>query len=120
MLIYHLSTVSDWERAKAAGTYETSTRGLTIGEVGFIHASTAEQVVGVAEMFYLDCEEELVLLVIDVDALAAAGIPVRFEEIEDGQVFPHIYAPLPSDLVVEVRPASFDENDRFVMPPALG
>ena len=119
MLIYHLSTVSDWEAAQAAGTYEISTRGLTISEVGFIHASTAEQVAGVAELFYVDCEEELVLLVIDVDALTVAGVPVRFEEIEGGQVFPHIYAPLPSDLVVEVRAASFDENDRFVVTPAL-
>ncbi len=119
MLIYHLSTASDWEAAQAAGTYEISTRGMTLAEVGFIHASTAEQVDGVAEMFYLDCEEELVVLVVDVDALADAGVPVKFEEIDGGQVFPHIYAPLPSDLVAEVRAASFDENDRFVVTPAL-
>ncbi len=103
MLIYHVSTRPDWERAQLAESYETSTRGRTIAEVGFIHASTKEQVSGVVQRFYRDCEDELVLLVIDVETLEAAGIPVRFEEIDGGEIFPHIYAPLPPELVVEVR-----------------
>ena len=40
-LIYHIATTADWDRAGRDGEYTTSTRGRTLAEEGFIHASTA-------------------------------------------------------------------------------
>jgi uncharacterized protein (DUF952 family) len=40
-IIYHVTSPADWEQGKQAGEYTTSTKGKTLGEVGFLHASTA-------------------------------------------------------------------------------
>jgi uncharacterized protein (DUF952 family) len=100
--IFHLALRPDWDAAQAAGgPYEISTRGRTLDDVGFIHCCrTIEQVRKVRAAFYADLDD-LLLLVIDTDRLAA---PVRHEPA-DGDVFPHIYGPLPLDAVIDVRPA---------------
>jgi uncharacterized protein (DUF952 family) len=102
--IFHLALRPDWEAARAAGgPYEISTRGKTLGEIGFIHAcGTHDQVDQVRRAFYADLDplEDLLLLVIDPDRL---DVPVRHEPV-DGDVFPHIYGPLPLDAVIQVRP----------------
>jgi uncharacterized protein (DUF952 family) len=113
--ILHLATVSDWEAAQAAGEYRVSTLGATIDEVGFIHASTPEQVHVTAERFYTDAAEPLVVLVLDEDALTAAGIPVLHEDAGTGELFPHLYAALPVALVADVRPVGFDDVGRFTV-----
>lgn len=111
--ILHVATLEDWTAAQAVGEYRVSTLGATIDEVGFIHASTPEQVHATAERFYADLGVPLVVLVLDEDALVAGGVPVVREDAGDGELFPHLYAALPTDLVVEVRPARFDDG-RFV------
>jgi uncharacterized protein (DUF952 family) len=101
--IYHIATAADWERAVRDGQYTMSTRGLTLAEQGFIHASTAEQVPLVAEAFYRGAPD-LLLLVIDTDLV---GPPIRYEHVP-GQAapYPHIYGPLNATAVVEARPFS--------------
>ena len=103
MTIYHLAHASDWDAALAAGEYLTSSRGVTLAQVGFIHASTAEQLPGVAGAFYADDPEPLVALSID-EALVT---DLRWEDIGDGRVFPHVYGPILPAYVTEVRPAGF-------------
>jgi uncharacterized protein (DUF952 family) len=111
--ILHVATARDWQAALAAGEYRVSTLGATIDEVGFIHASTPEQVHATAQRFYADVSEPLVVLVLDEDALVAAGIPVVHEDAGNGELFPHLYAALPVDLVLDVRPAGFVEAGVF-------
>ena len=111
--IYHLTSRSAWDAAQADGIYRTSTHGMTLEEVGFIHASTAPQVPWVADLVYADLDEELVLLVMEIETLERAGLPVVFEDPGVGRDFPHIYGELPCRLVVEVRPAHFDEHGVF-------
>ncbi len=111
--ILHVATVAEWEAAKAVGAYRVSTLGATIDDVGFIHASTPEQVHATAERFYAAVAEPLVVLVLDEDTLVAAGIPVVHEDAGNGELFPHLYAALPVDLVLDVRPATFDEAGAF-------
>jgi uncharacterized protein (DUF952 family) len=111
--IFHVATVRDWAAALADGVYRVSTLGATIDEVGFIHASTEEQVGATATRFYADVEGPLVVLVLDADRLRAAGVPVRLEDAGTGELFPHLYAALPVSLVDEVRPAAFDEAGAF-------
>jgi uncharacterized protein (DUF952 family) len=100
-LIYHIAEAADWDRARRDGRYTTSTRGVSLAEEGFIHASTAAQVNQVAGAFYRDAPD-LVLLVIDTERV---GSPIRYERVPGQDLpYPHIYGPLNADAVVEVRP----------------
>lgn len=112
--IYHLTTRAEWDEAQAAGMYSRSTRERSFDDVGFIHGSLSGQLAEVAELIYDGCGEELVVLVMDLDRLEADGLTVRFEDGGNGKLYPHIYAPLPCRLVDDLRPASFDEQGRFV------
>ena len=69
-LIYHIAAAADWAQAQRDGQYTMSTRGRTLAEEGFIHASTAEQVPLVAAAYYRDAPD-LVLLVIDTERVGA-------------------------------------------------
>ncbi|MFD4960441.1 DUF952 domain-containing protein [Microbacterium sp. NPDC058389] len=120
MEILHVAHRSDWERARRDGRYTVSTRGRDLDEVGFIHGSTAAQVSGVAERFYRDDPETLVVLVIGVDLVRADGTEVRFEDGGDGQEYPHIYGPVLPSHVIRVEPAGFiDGVFRWGVDPSL-
>jgi len=110
MQIRHIARADDWAEALEAGVYRVSSLGTTIDEEGFIHASTPEQVEATARRFYADVEGPLVVLCLDTERLEAGGVPVRFDEVAPGVEFPHLYAPLPTALVDEVRPAAFDAD----------
>ena len=119
MAIFHLAHQSDWIAARGSGEYRISSRGLQLDRVGFIHASTAEQLSGVAEHFYRDDPEELVVLVIDSDALAQSGIEVRCEDGGDGELFPHIYGSITPDVVTQTIRAYFDGEGSFRLEEPL-
>ncbi|MFG3255171.1 DUF952 domain-containing protein [Streptomyces sp. NPDC048172] len=101
--LLHLTERVLWEEARAAGTYQMSTKGRTLGEVGFIHASLRHQLPAVARALYGERPEpgRLVVLVIDSERLTA---PVRYEPPVPGgtDLFPHIYGSLPVGAVVDV------------------
>jgi len=121
MRIVHLAIADDWEAAKQLGEYMVSTRGMSVDDVGYVHASAASQLRRVAEYGYSDVHSPLLVLVIDVDELHARGIDVRWEaETSEAETSAHIYAPLPTDedAVVAELPAHF-EGREFV-PPELG
>lgn len=100
MIIEHLALRSDWLAAQQAGAYQVSTRGRTLGQEGFIHASRPEQTADVRRRYYDDVEaNDLVLLVIDTDLL---DVPWRLDPVGDTD-FPHLYGPLAPGAVVEVR-----------------
>jgi glutathione S-transferase len=106
--IHHLALADDWATAFTTGEYRTSTRGLTIDDVGFIHCSTRDQVESTANRFYGDLDQ-LVLLTIDQSLVDA---PIRFEPPtpDSTELFPHIYGPLPiaavTDATFWIRSAS--------------
>ena len=107
-LIFHIAFESDWQAAQQDGTYRVSTRGLSLGEVGFIHAGFEYQVATVGATFYADASAPLVVLVVDTHLLDA---PVIVENLEGGdEGFPHIYGPLPTTAVVDVRRAGMIEG----------
>ena len=101
--LYHLALREEWQAARVASTYRRSTRGLALEQVGFIHASYAHQVPGTFERFYRDAGA-VVLLVIDPNRLKQAGVAVRPEPApQSGELFPHLYGPLPLEAVVLVE-----------------
>lgn len=101
--IYHLALAGDWASARATGEYRISTRGLSLEQVGFIHASYAHQIAATYQRFYADAGP-LKLLMIDPQRLAALGLPLRAEAAPDsGELFPHIYGALPVEVVLQVE-----------------
>lgn len=102
MRLFHIATVADWEAARVSGRYTTSTRGRTLAEEGFIHASRGDQWQGVRQRFYADVTDPLVLLVLDPDRLTA---PMVDESVADSdETFPHVYGPINVEAVVQTIP----------------
>ncbi|WP_139980819.1 DUF952 domain-containing protein [Nocardioides litoris] len=114
MRIFHIATVADWDAARATGRYTTSTRGRTLAEEGFIHASRGDQWQAVRERWYAGVEEPLVLLVVDPELLTS---PVIEEEVPGGEVFPHVYGPI--DVAAVVRTIPLDDAAPAPQPAAV-
>lgn len=98
VLIFHAALPADWEDALRDGRYEISTRGASLAQVGFIHASRASQVSMILDAFYSDLDD-LVLLHIDTDRLTS---PWRLDDVPGAdESFPHIYGPLEIGAVIQ-------------------
>ena len=102
--LFHLALKGDWEQARETGTYQWSTRGMRLVEVGFIHCSWQEQVAKTFERFYANAGDVL-LLEIDPTRLSA---PLRADAIPTGELFPHLYGPLPIEAVRTFTPYGSD------------
>jgi uncharacterized protein (DUF952 family) len=111
--ILHITTRAAWTDAQRGGEVRTSTRDRSLDEEGFIHCSDDDQVLGVANAFYADVDEPLVVLRIAVERLSA---PVRWESLDGGgESFPHVYGPMPVDAVVSVSPLRRGNDGAFEM-----
>lgn len=107
--IYHITPLRDWQAALAAGAYTAD----SLEREGFIHCSTAEQVVDTANRYYAG-QAGLVLLRIRVEALRAE---VRYENLVGGEMlFPHIYGPLNLDAVAGAADFPPGADGRFSLP----
>jgi uncharacterized protein (DUF952 family) len=112
-VIYHIAVAADWDKALGDGAYTTSTRGVSLAEQGFIHASTERQVAFVANSYYKDVPG-LLLLVIDTARLTA---PVRYDDVPGSdEPFPHIYGPLNVDAVIATAPLEAGPDGTFAFP----
>lgn len=111
MTIFHITTVSAWERCKALGPY----RGDTLESDGFIHCSAAHQVLAVANTLFRG-KKDLVLLWIDDDKLVGE---TRWERVAGGEVFPHVYGPLNPDAVTEAIELPARADGTFELPAAV-
>jgi uncharacterized protein (DUF952 family) len=112
-LILHITTAPEWDAARGAGEY----RPPSLETEGFVHCSLPTQVTHVADWFYRDVPN-LVLLAIDPGRLAEGHL--RWEPSADGFAgdFPHVYGPIPADAVVAAVPWSRGE-DGFALPDDL-
>ena len=94
--IYHVTTLTEWEQAKAKNEYTP----INYEKDGFIHCSIEKQIPGVLDRFYKG-QKGLVKLKIDKEKVQR---PVLFELAHDlNELFPHIYGPLNLDSVVNVE-----------------
>ena len=109
--ILHITKREEWEQAKLVGIY----RGDTLESEGFIHCSTAKQVIKVANNFFPN-QKGLVLLCIDSDKVQAE---IRYEGVEGEELFPHVYGALNIDAVFQVVGFEAGEDGKFVLPPEV-
>jgi uncharacterized protein (DUF952 family) len=114
--IAHVALPHEWERAEANGSYDVSTRGVSLVEADFVHAATASQLPGVLDRFYADVPE-VILLVLDVDRLEHEGATVVWEHVADvGEPFPHVYGVIPVVAVVDRVRLAHLPGDPWTMP----
>ncbi|MDZ4766611.1 MAG: DUF952 domain-containing protein [Chloroflexota bacterium] len=115
--IYHIIPRGVWEAAQAAGD---DYRGDTLEAEGFIHNSTRDQVLFVANGRFKG-HPGLLLLEIDTDKLQA---PLKYEAPFEGVPadfpvdpnFPHVYGALNLDAVVRVHPFEPNADGTFALP----
>ena len=96
-VLYKIMSKQEWETAQAQGIYEGS-------EVdrrdGFIHLSAAHQVRATAQKHFSG-KTELLLVFVREEGL---GQSLKWEVSRGGDLFPHIYGPLPLNAVSEAVP----------------
>jgi glutathione S-transferase len=97
--LFHAALPDEWAAAQAPGRYEVSTRGRALADEGFIHASYESQVEGVANRFYADLDE-LVLLEIDRERVDVQVIDESPSGDPADEHFPHLYGALDLSAVV--------------------
>ena len=108
-MIYHIARQSDWDAALATGAYTAD----SLATAGFIHCSTAAQVIATANRLFKG-RRDLVLLAIDTAKVRA---DIREENLEGGaELFPHIYGPLEIGAVVACHLFSPRADGSFELP----
>ena len=85
--VYKLLSTQEWRDAQAAGEFRGSEIDLADG---YVHFSTAEQVVETAARHFAG-QRGLSMLTVDADQL---GDALRWEPSRGGDLFPHLYGPL--------------------------
>jgi uncharacterized protein (DUF952 family) len=107
-IIFHITTRNAWESAKGQGSYRPEAFPID----GFIHCSTRNQVIQVANARFRG-KSGLVLLAIDTDKVKPR---IVYENLEGGQqLFPHIYGGLNTDAVAEVLEFEPGEDGYFTL-----
>ncbi len=96
-LVYKIASAALWRQAQDRGRFDGAPIDI---EDGFIHFSTATQVEETAAKHFPG-RDDLLLIAVDAKRL---GDGLRFEPSRGGALFPHLYAPLPLDAVVSVKP----------------
>lgn len=109
---YKIIDASEWDAATAAGRYKGSADDL---RDGFIHLSTGPQLAGTAAKFFRG-QRNLLLVAFRSEDLGPALV---WEPSRGGELFPHLYADLPADKALSVRPLTLDENGVPIIPEGL-
>lgn len=102
-VIYKILDREAWLAASLLGTFDGSP--IDIAD-GFIHFSTAEQVQETARRHFTG-QADLVLLAVDAEAL---GAPITWDPSRGGELFPHLYGPMPTRAVISARPLDLDAD----------
>lgn len=110
--IYHVCRRAEWQTAKAAGVYAGSSQDAADG---FIHFSTGRQVRASAARHRAG-QRGLVLLTVDAGALGAA---LKWEPARGGDLFPHLYGPLPVAAVIRVDALPLGPDGVHRFPPTV-
>jgi uncharacterized protein (DUF952 family) len=109
-MIYHMCPAETWQEAVRAGTY----RGTADDRRdGFIHFSTAEQIVESARRHRAG-QAGLLLLAVES---ARLGARLKWEKSRGGALFPHLYGPLDPAEVTSVRPLPLGLDGEHIFPP---
>ncbi|MFZ3070541.1 MAG: DUF952 domain-containing protein, partial [Anaerolineaceae bacterium] len=109
-MIYHLTTHPEWDQALTNDGYTPS----AYAKDGFIHCSDLFQLEGVANNFYRNLDD---LIVLEINPQRAA-IPLVYENLEGGStLYPHLYgSPLPLEAIQSVFTMLRDAQGTLHLP----
>jgi len=107
--IYKICGQAAWRAAASGGAFRGSEADA---RDGFIHFSTAAQVAETAAEHFAE-ESDLVLVAVDADALRPS---LKWEPSRGGDLFPHLYGPLPLTAVRWARPLPRAADGRHLFP----
>ena len=79
---------------------------------GYIHLSTAAQLTETVDKHFAG-QTDLHIAAVDLEAMGEA---VKWEESRGGQLFPHLYAPLPLSAVIAYSPLRRDDDGTVRLP----
>ncbi|RIA56843.1 DUF952 domain-containing protein [Dichotomicrobium thermohalophilum] len=111
-IIYKLMKTYAWREAEAAGVYHGSADDE---RDGFIHFSTADQLPGTLAKHFAG-QEGLTLVAVDA---ATLGDKLVWEPSRRGDLFPHLYDPLPTDAVLWTRSLPLNADGTHELPSDL-
>jgi uncharacterized protein (DUF952 family) len=110
--IYKILTAAQWQQAEAAGQFQGAPIDL---KDGYIHFSDAATVRETAARHFAG-ETDLLLAAVEAEALGAA---LKWEVSRGGALFPHLYASLPLDRVLWIKPLPLGLNGAHLFPDEL-
>ena len=109
--VYKICTKEEWEEAKKKGKYEGSKKDK---EDGFIHFSDKEQLKETFKKFFFK-QKNLTLL--KIDALKLKNL--IYEQVSDGNMFPHLYEPFEISTVIDEYKIDLSENGSHNIPSEI-
>ena len=107
--IYKICPTASWRKAEVEGVFCGS--GIDHDD-GYIHFSTSAQVADTAARHFAGIDD---LMLIAVDA-ARLGNTLKWEPARSGDLFPHLYQPLPLVAVLWAMPLPCGEDGRHRFP----
>jgi len=109
--IFKIVHAVEWAGAVRFGSYKGSDKDRADG---FLHFSKAEQLHGTLAKHYRGMSGVL-LVCVDAERL---GSELKFEASRDGDLFPHLYLPLPLAAVMWTEPIAVVDGE-FHLPKRL-
>lgn len=113
MLIFKIVHRAEWAAAEKARRYDGSADDA---RDGFLHFSTAKQLMGTLEKHYAGADD-LILVAVEDDTLGPA---LKWETSRGGDLFPHLYAPLSLGHVRWTADIKRGANGEFLLPLDIG
>jgi uncharacterized protein (DUF952 family) len=110
--VYKILAEAALEAAKTEGQFLGTGDDL---RDGFIHLSAAHQVAGTLAKYYAG-EEDLLLVALDPELLGEA---LKWEPSRGGDLFPHLYGPLPLGAILSVDRLELDDDNHHILPEGM-
>ncbi len=107
--VYKILTRAAWAEAEASGAFQGSPLDV---KDGYIHLSTAAQAEETARLHFKG-EGDLILAAFEAEAF---GDKLKWEPSRGGQMFPHLYAPLPTASAVAIHGLPLDAEGVPIAP----
>jgi uncharacterized protein (DUF952 family) len=107
--VYKICPQPLWRDAENVGFFDGAPIDV---HDGYLHFSTASQVRETAARHFAG-QSDLLLIAIDSDKLGEA---LRYEASRGGDLFPHLYAPLPLSAVLWAKPLPLGPDGYHIFP----
>jgi uncharacterized protein (DUF952 family) len=109
LVIYKIVAEELWSEAAKTGVFQ----GAPVDRAdGFIHFSTRTQVRETAARHFAG-QTGLLLIAVDAEQLRDA---LKWEPSRGGDLFPHLYAPLPVDAAIWIKPLPIGADGQHLWP----